>query len=201
MPALKIETRAQFKERLMREGTWAAFLAHRVALRREGKPEDEVREILAPKYGGIQRGANDKTGEIVDVPDKPVFEAVIDGKVLKPATEQAPEEPLITLAMFEGKACDERECVKFVFEYMDVSDVTPSMAPSAGAWGLLLTCRRSQIFKTEFYKSIWPKLLPTKSQLDLQNQFADDGRDASELIAKMQRQIAETPTCGLNTTN
>ena len=39
-----------------------------------------------------------------------------------------------------------------------------------------MTARTDPTLRQRFYTDIWPKLLPTKSQLDVGNKFADDGR-------------------------
>jgi len=92
-------------------------------------------------------------------------------------------------ADFAGKTADEVEAIRWVADNMEISDVTPSDCPSAAAWGLLMNCRRDTTAKTSFWNSLWPKILPARSQMGAEPDRDDyDGKlqvDTIERIRKM----------------
>lgn len=103
---------------------------------------------------------------------------------------------------FEGRKgrASAKEAVEWVFENMSVVDVKAEEAPSSGAWGYLQMCRRDPSVRSDFYKSVWPKLLPTRGQLDEMFERLGGGeRDpAEEFVARVKRMYEEamTPKAG-----
>ena len=45
-------------------------------------------------------------------------------------------------------------------------DPSPDDCPSAAAWGLLASCRKSPSAKADFWRNTYPKLMPTRAQLE-----------------------------------
>ena len=84
-----------------------------------------------------------------------------------------------------------RVAVEFTFDNMDVRGIKPSEAPSTGAWSMLKWARNSPTNKTTFYCTFVSRLLPSKSQLDLEANMEDDGRDVERLIEQLERNAAE----------
>ena len=97
----------------------------------------------------------------------------------------------VALSDFAGKTpASAREVVQWVFDHMDISDVSVGSCPSSGAWSLLSACRSSKDLKREFYRQIWPKLLPTKSHLEMEARYRDDGRQL-EIIDRVSAAARE----------
>ena len=97
----------------------------------------------------------------------------------------------VALSDFAGKTpASAREVVQWVFDHMDISDVGVGSCPSSGAWSLLSACRSSNDLKREFYRQIWPKLLPTKSHLEMEARYRDDGRQL-EIIDRVSAAARE----------
>jgi len=119
-----------------------------------------------------------------------VMEEIDFVSVVEQAAENAAKKrrkQLIDKHIWDGKPkASERVIVQFVFDHMDV-DVKPEDAPSAGAWGLLMAVRNDPTLKMDFYKTIWPRLLPSRSQIETGDKFTDDGRETLEIIGKVER--------------
>lgn len=79
-----------------------------------------------------------------------------------------------------------RRSMDWVFENIDVTDVTKEDAPSAGAWALLKWVRRSPANQSDFYKNFSAKMLPSRQQLDHEERKTDDGSDLTRTIAHLQ---------------
>jgi len=84
-----------------------------------------------------------------------------------------------------------REVVMWVFNHAPVADVTVKDAPSPGAWDMLTWVRTGRENRTEFYRSFLSKLMPTRTQLDKDAEFDDDGGRVLKDIDKKLREIAE----------
>lgn len=93
----------------------------------------------------------------------------------------------VRLDQFTGKKeANPLEIVQWVFDHIDVDEATPDMAPSPGAWSLLVEVRANKSLKADFYKTIWAKTLPSRSQLEIQEAFKDDGRRQIALIDQIR---------------
>jgi hypothetical protein len=138
---------------------------------REGKWEDFVRIREKLKSEGETPGvASTKAQMVVD----------------STAKSGDPYKRLI-LAAPEGN-CSEREAAQFVFEYAacEPAEIPDSAVPSKGAVGLLKWLKSSPANCTAFYATIWPKLMPTKSQLDAEARYSDDGVRSLELLSQLE---------------
>ncbi len=136
-----------------------------------------------------KRIAEAKDGDLVRVTTEEM-EAVNSLAIShKPQTVEAREvDQVITLAQFSGKkAVFGPEMVMWVFDNMDISDVTPEMAPSAGAWSYLMQLRKDKKMRSDFYSGSLMKLLPSKSQMEMETKFNDDGREQIDLIERIAR--------------
>jgi len=80
-----------------------------------------------------------------------------------------------------------RKIVEWVFENIRVKDVTPDMAPSPGAYSLLLDIRNNPGLRTEFIYKVWAKLLPTRAEIESSRKFEDDGRSQIQILDRIER--------------
>ena len=170
------ETRVELKERLQSEGRWAEYVKRRAEVALEGT---------------ISLGAASK------ILLKKEFKSLNPSRRRKGPKRVSFRNSSIKLSDFDPeKKTGIREIVEWVFNHVDVEDVTPSMAPSPGAWSLLISVRDDPGVRADFYKSIWAKLLPTKTQIEEEDKFSDDGSDIAELIGRLQqaRQVALCPS-------
>ena len=75
-----------------------------------------------------------------------------------------------------------RMAIHWVFEHIEGKKAKEVDAPTPGAWGLLKMCRDDDQFRRVFYAQIWPKILPTRSDMDRMEGFEDDGRQVLKVI-------------------
>jgi len=95
------------------------------------------------------------------------------------------------MAMYAGrKPPTAQKVVQWVFDNMDVEDVLPNEAPSPGAWSLRQECRERG-FRSDFYRTIWPKLLPTRSQIEDGTKAKKDADAVIENIGRVQMAAAK----------
>lgn len=85
------------------------------------------------------------------------------------------------------EACGSVQSVAWVFDNLALRDLQPSDAPSPGAWGLVCWVRETPGNRTEFYRTIWPKLLPSRTQIDDGADWRDDGRKQLSEIDQILR--------------
>ena len=80
------------------------------------------------------------------------------------------------------------EDIRWVFHALGASDLGPEDAPSSGAWSLLQTLRNDDLALKSFYTQVYPKLLPTKAQMEKGDDRAEDGRKQFDLIEGLLRE-------------
>lgn len=147
------------KDRLIREGKWEQF--------------NQIREHLK-KQGEAPAMCETKALLIVDTK--------IDGG-------GDPYRRLVLAAPTGG--CSEREACQFVFEYAacQPADIPAEVVPSRGAVGLLKWAQSSPSNASAFYATMWTKLMPTKSQLDAEARYSDDGVRSLELLSRLEQML------------
>ena len=102
-------------------------------------------------------------------------------------TDGAPE--LVPKGTFKGKRAPGRKAVEWVAEHVGIADVEPQDAPSGEAWSLLAWASSDASNTADFWKVVYPKILPTKSQIDAEDTMrGDDGRDLHDLIDRVRRE-------------
>lgn len=80
------------------------------------------------------------------------------------------------------------EVVCWVAENMALDDVGVSDCPSSTAWGMLQQCRTNPMYRFEFWKTIYPKLLPSRAQIE---DGSDQGGFDGEVTHEHLRKLAE----------
>jgi hypothetical protein len=89
--------------------------------------------------------------------------------------------------------CSEREAAQFVFEHAasEPADIDEAAVPSRGAVALLKWVHASPANASNFYTSMWTKLMPTKSQLDAEARYSDDGNRSIQLLDRLEQMLDE----------
>jgi len=77
--------------------------------------------------------------------------------------------------------------VQWIFESIDVLDLEPAEAPSAGAWSLLVRLRKNPGALMDFYTKTWAKTLPSRTQVDHTDRFSDNGEKPINALDKLDR--------------
>lgn len=96
---------------------------------------------------------------------------------------------LVSKSVFEGKAdVDILTEIEWVRNHIPIADVQARDAPSPGAWAMLYYVRSDPDGARQFWTQINTKLIPSRSQLQKDAAFKDDGRDVDEmLLAELRR--------------
>jgi hypothetical protein len=153
-------SKRELRQRLKESGQWSEFCAVRERLKEEGVAASEAWDRAASE----------------------VLSSVSEGGYVDDSAG-------VVSSMFEGKSATPREIVNWVFENVDVIDCEPADAPSAGAWALLRRLRSDGRLLTEFYRSIWTKVLPSRSELDDMEAVDDDGREVRQAISRLEHAV------------
>lgn len=164
-----MESKDQFKTRLKNEGRWDEFISYREQLKADGLEAKEAWTQARQKF-----------------PSEPLAVSLVES-----VCDDDPVEPDggdVCIGDFCGKGpVSARAVVQWVFDNIDVADVKPEDAPSSGAWSFLVRVRTYPDLLKEFYRSIWAKMLPTRSEIEAREKFEDDGREQLHLIDQIQR--------------
>ena len=125
------------------------------------------------------------------------------GSVVVGATEKAPTMPApvtsvpvsdmegdkVSKRSFVGRSCSTPETVEWVAANVMVEDAVPEDAPSPEAWGMLCWARRSNTNEAQFWGQIYTKLLPSRTSLEADARYRDDGRQLMGLIDLLEMEI------------
>ena len=99
-----------------------------------------------------------------------------------------------TKALFGGKKVATVKVVEWVASNMQVVDVLPSDAPSSEAWGMLIWARRSPPNESQFWGSIYAKLLPSRSAIEAEQRYSDDGVRLEDTVSRLLKMKDEAET-------
>lgn len=186
---LKVQIRKWAEE----SGLWRQFIEIRERLKKDGVPAAdawlEAAKELDPEMWG--------SGEVkpVRVASKPAdLPHVRSDSVVK---EEVEVERVVsgvgaTKAVFAGKKVATVKVVEWVASNMQVVDVLPEDAPSSEAWGMLVWARRSPVNESQFWGSIYAKLLPSRSAIEAEQRYSDDGIRMEETAERLLRMKDDT---------
>lgn len=85
---------------------------------------------------------------------------------------------------------DIRSEVEWVRTHLAISDVKAANSPGPGAWALYHWVLENPAHRQIFYTQIYTKLIPSRSQLDKEDRFTDDGSEIDALLVKALREDA-----------
>lgn len=156
------------KCRLLEEGRWKSYLEDVCRITDQGVSLDEAVKLLRTQYKPL-------APERVPPAPRPAAPPVE-----RPRRRKAPL----------------REIISWVFDHVQDLNVEQEEAPTSGAWGLLTWVRSNPTNQNTFYGSIWPRILPTKAQLEEiagKEEQTDDGviADVENLLADAAAEIVE----------
>lgn len=141
-----------------------------------------------PHGGAVPQGGDGlssfgPSSPVSTTPPAPLLPAdpVTGRRPLVPAPN-LPALPVVTAETFKDKQASEVDVVRWVAANMMIQDPDPVDCPSAAAWSMLVQCRESGHARGEFWKMTFPKLLPSRAQMEADlNDVPDEGR-AKEAI-------------------
>lgn len=145
---------------------WDAYKKRREELKRQGVSAQDAaqtayHEVVVPAQRESGPGANTLRGLPTDLP--------VAFMVARAEFKELEGEPV--------------QNVTWVAQHLPILDVEPADAPSSTAWGLLAWARESPENRKTFWERIYPRLMPSRAQLDREAAFQDDGGDVDEMIA------------------
>jgi hypothetical protein len=86
----------------------------------------------------------------------------------------------------QTEAASAIEVVQWIFDHIGET-VRKADAPSPGAYEWLREIERSPGAKAKFYEVVYPKMLPSRAQIEATKRFADDGRAEIKIIGDILR--------------
>lgn len=105
-----------------------------------------------------------------------------------PEVEASGDEDMYDLAAFGDKADADMDPVgdlTWIYNNIPILDVKPEDAPSPGAFAHLKFVQASDDNKVDFFTKVYPRIIPSKSQIESMDRFRDDGREHFELLDKL----------------
>jgi len=187
------QLKVQIKKWAEESGLWKQFVDIRERLKKDGMPPGEAWVEAARELDPEMWGKSEVSEISVDPPV--AKEDLPHGRSEEVKGERVVSGGGATKAVFAGKKVATVKVVEWVASNMQVEDVSPSDAPSSEAWGMLVWARRSPLNESQFWGSIYAKLLPSRSAIEAEQRYSDDGvriEDAAERLLRMKEE-AERP--------
>jgi hypothetical protein len=165
------------KARLIAIDKWQEFLKVREGFKRQGlQPNQAWAKALESFPEGLEGGPAPPPQGLAPIPAAPPGQSRPSGG----DTEPVPSDT------FKGKTCTRAQAVDWVADHLAVSDVEAEDAPSAFAWALFTWARRSPMNENSFWEKLFVRLLPSRSEVDSQARFHDDGSEVLGAIERLQ---------------
>jgi hypothetical protein len=197
------QVKVQIRKWAEESGLWKQFVEVRERLKKDGMPPadawlEAARELDSEMWGHVGgvgvldlphgRSAPPQEARVEPDQDQEGVQGESEPVVSKPA--QAGE--AATKAVFAGKKVATVKVVEWVASNMQVADVIPSDAPSSEAWGMLVWARRSPVNESQFWGSIYAKLLPSRSAIESEQRYSDDGIRMEETATRLLKMRDDT---------
>lgn len=128
-------------------------------------------------------------GQDVEVP-----QPVAPMKVIEDQQKQAEQSAVDFLAdssEFENVDADMDPVrdLTWIYNHVAIRDVSPSEAPSPGAYAHLKFIQKNDDNMVDFFTKVYPRIIPSKSQIENLGKFNDDGRSNLDLLSQLQAEI------------
>ena len=179
MARQSVQVKTQVKAWAEAAGLWEEFVVLRESLKRKGLSANDAwlraAQMLAPdRWGEPPVEEQEERVVAVEEPSPPA-----DLPRVRGGGDGAPAE------VFGGKKVATVRVVEWVASNLQVSDVGPGDAPSSEAWGMLVWARRSPVNESQFWGQIYAKLLPSRSQIEAEQRYSEDGVRVEDLAGRL----------------
>ena len=176
-------SKAQLRDHLTEHGYWKRFVEIREMMKGQGVDASEAWGAAATALEVELSTEGDRSVEEgVDRPAAPVLPVrSLSGDI---------SEDKVGKDVFLGKGCSTPETVEWVGANVMVDDVVALDAPSPEAWGMLCWARRSNTNEAQFWGQIYTKLMPSRTSLEADARYRDDGRNVLNLIEVLNEEFA-----------
>jgi len=105
-----------------------------------------------------------------------------------------PKEDLFDISQFgEVANIESPDLIKglmWIYNNLAIANPDPTKAPSMGDYSHLKYLQQNPEAKKDFLKSVYPRLIPPKSQLDGADKFNDDNRAIFDILERLQKECA-----------
>lgn len=174
---------------MVEAGTWREFLTYRDGLVEGGAVPKIALGLALAKFLGEEAAKSPyakgkTTPKTITAPD--------GQKVYVNPKNRSPRPMFASHDDFAGKEASEVEIIRWVARWMCVADVTPADCPDAAAWNLRNQCLADSEFKADFWRTMYPKIIPSRGLLDGDNDKPPvDGLPQVDMIEKLLAVKAE----------
>lgn len=151
----KVNTK--LKASLMESGRWADFVRRRSDLVLSGKRPAEANAIASAEFSDPSNAVKANA-----------VKASVDNNFGS------------MLSDFGERECSILDQVLWVARYMDILDVPKELCPDPAAWSLLVACRESPQFRSDFWTRMYAKAIP--SRIKESSEFSGDNFDGKEEV-------------------
>lgn len=159
----KVNTK--FKASLMESGRWADFVRRRSDLVLSGKRPAEANAIASAEFSDPSNAVSDPSNAV---------------KASVPVSASVDNNFGSMLSDFGERECSILDQVLWVARYMDILDVPKELCPDPAAWSLLVACRESPQFRSDFWTRMYAKAIP--SRIKESSEFSGDNFDGKEEV-------------------
>lgn len=161
----KVNTK--LKASLMESGRWADFVRRRSDLVLSGKRPAEANAIASAEFSDPSNAVSDPSNAVkASVPVS--VSSSVDNNFGS------------MLSDFGERECSILDQVLWVARYMDILDVPKELCPDPAAWSLLVACRESPQFRSDFWTRMYAKAIP--SRIKESSEFSGDNFDGKEEV-------------------
>jgi len=176
--------KAKLRDWLTENGQWSRFVEIREMMKKQGVEPSEAWGAAAAALEAELSTEGDRSSE------EPVERSAAPVIPVRPLSGDISEDK-VGKDVFLGKGCSTPATVEWVAANVMVDDVVAEDAPSPEAWGMLCWARRSNTNEAQFWGQIYTKLLPSRTSLEADARYRDDGRNVLNLIEVMNAEYGE----------
>lgn len=195
-----LKSKTKLKNQIKANGNWRQFVEIRQGYMKRGimpalaciYAAERVEEDLGYISRDLIPSMNDVDRFVKEGSHLHLFDRTSDNyKIVRDKMEERGEIGEITRETFEGKSAPPAEAVKWAVNNLRTKGVTAKHAPSSAAWTFLCWARENPSNEKYLLGSIWPRILPSRAQMDEQSMHKDDGAAVLDLIGRIQTGMEE----------
>jgi len=168
--------------------------------------KESVWELFSGKRGLYRDTFTDHTGYINHEMANRVAQAEIDkilfnrarggDKIAAAEAADTSDEFFVDASQFKQTdgPLDNLGVIDWVFNHIKIKDVDPATAPCPGAYFLLQRLQSDNDALDDFYKTVWPKTIPSRSVIEDARRKNDDGRSNTDLLNSLEAEMEDDVT-------
>lgn len=124
---------------------------------------------------------------------KEIAEPAVSGEGVQSSHSEDGEE-LFNIEEFGGReGMDPITDLTWIYNHLAVKGVKPGDAPNPGVYAHLRFIQKTQENMADFFTKVYPRIIPSKSDVEDKSKFRDDGRENFELLERVLKEGEGTP--------